>query len=81
MSKRNYYKYYLKKGRKIVYIGITDDLKRREEEHRSVGKDFDKIVKVGYRVTKESAKKWEKKQLEKYRRSHGDYPVYNERKG
>ena len=31
---RDTYKYHFKKGNKIVHTGITDDLERREQEHK-----------------------------------------------
>lgn len=34
MEKRNTYKYILKDGNKIKYVGITDDPQRRESEHK-----------------------------------------------
>lgn len=32
---RTTYKYHFKKGNKIVHTGITNDIDRREAEHRS----------------------------------------------
>ena len=31
---RDTYKYHFKKGNKIVHTGITNDLERREQEHK-----------------------------------------------
>lgn len=78
-KKRNHYRYELKEVRKIVYIGITDDPSRREPEHKSEGKHFANMKIVGRAVTEESAKQWEEKKLDQYRRSHrGKNPKYNE---
>jgi len=79
--KRDHYRYYLKKGRKILYIGITNDPERREEQHRKEGKNFTHMHIVGPSVTKESAEKWEEETLKKYRQQHnGNNPRYNKNK-
>lgn len=54
-----------------MYVGITNNPERRECEHRSEGKGFSRMNIVGPAVTRPSAKKWEAKRLEQYRRSHG----------
>ena len=41
MEKRDTYKYILKDGNKVMYVGITDDPQRRESEHKR-DKDFQK---------------------------------------
>jgi len=72
-------RYKLKKGNQIVYIGITDDPKRRESEHKSEGKQFSKMEKVGTAVTRESALKWESESIKKYKKNHGGKsPKYND---
>jgi predicted GIY-YIG superfamily endonuclease len=77
-TQRNFRKYVLKKKRRIVYAGVTDDPERREQEHRQSGKDFDKMVIEGRAVTKESALEWEKDRIAKYQRGHGgEAPKYN----
>lgn len=58
---RNYFTYYFKVGRKIVHKGRTDNLERREQEHKQKWPSGH-IFKVGHRKTEEGAKKWEKKQ-------------------
>ena len=40
MAERDTIKYQIKDGNEIVYYGITNDLERREQEHRSEGMDF-----------------------------------------
>lgn len=60
MADRNTYRYHIKCGNKIVHRGITNDLDRRHGEHqRRYGKDV-KIIKIGPRVTRQSALRWER---------------------
>jgi predicted GIY-YIG superfamily endonuclease len=76
---RDHYRYELKRGRKVVYRGITNDPERREAEHRQEGKNFSHTRIVGPAVTKETAQKWEGQSLASYRKSHGGkLPEYNE---
>ena len=59
---RTYYKYEFKIGNKIVHGGRTEDLERRESEHkqhRGWGKGH--IKQIGRRTTKEAAIEWEEK--------------------
>ena len=58
-KKRDTYKYVFKRGNKILHGGITNDLERREEEHR---RDIDPkghIKQVGRRTTEDAAREWE----------------------
>jgi putative zinc finger/helix-turn-helix YgiT family protein len=55
---RNTYKYDFKVGNKIVHSGITNDLERREQEHRQRWSGGH-IVKVGKVTTEEAGRKWE----------------------
>lgn len=76
-SKRDISRYVLKEGNKTVYIGITNEIQRREQEHAQE-KQFGHIKQVGPKVTLETAKKWEEATLETYRTNHsGDNPKYN----
>lgn len=59
MAEQDTYRYYLKKGGKIVHRGITNDLNRREAEHQVRYPDS-KLEPQGRRVTRESALKWER---------------------
>ena len=70
MKKRDTYKYVLKNGNGIQYIGITNDPKSREKQHRE-SKDFKKMEIVGNVVTRESAENWETNRLDVYRQNHG----------
>ncbi len=59
MSKpRNTKKYDFKVGNKIVHSGITNDLDRREQEHKQRWPKGH-IVQVGIATTEEAARKWE----------------------
>ena len=77
-KKREYTRYELKDGKKVVYRGITNDPSRRETEHRSDGKKFSRMTTVGPRVTEETARKWEKGSIKTYQKGHkGKKPKYN----
>ena len=70
--------YDLKKDRKIVYRGTTNDPATREQQHRDSGKDFDRLNVTSRRMTEEGAKKKEEESLRGYRHSHqGRNPLYN----
>ena len=56
---RNTKKYVFKNGNKIVHGGITNDLDRREEEHKQRWPGGH-IKQVGRATTKEAALNWEK---------------------
>ena len=56
---RDTHKYYFKLGNKIVHGGITNDLDRRESEHKQKW-PAGHIFKVGRRTTEEAARKWER---------------------
>jgi len=58
MKPRNTYKYDFKIGNKIAHSGITNDIERREAEHK-VEWSKGHIVQVGRRTTQEAAEKWE----------------------
>ncbi len=55
---RDTYRYNFKVGNKIVHRGITNDLDRRETEHRQKWPN-DHIDQVGPAVTRDSALEWE----------------------
>ena len=78
MAKRDTVTYELKRGRKVVYRGTTNDPDRREAQHRSEGKKFDKLRKTSVKMTEQGAKKKEERELATYRGSHGGKnPIYN----
>lgn len=71
--------YELVDGKEVVYRGKTNDLERREREHRQQGKEFTKIRQTSRRMTEEGAGKKEREQLKTYRKNHGGKnPKYNE---
>ena len=78
MAERNTYKYELTKGNRLVYVGITNNPKRREMEHHQ-DKDFDKMVIIGRRSTPDGASEWETNRIQTYMRTHnGNTPLYNQ---
>ena len=56
---RDTFKYQFKVGNKIVHRGVTNDLSRREAEHK-VRWPKGQIVKIGYKTTRERGLAWEK---------------------
>ncbi len=77
-KKRDTNIYELFNGNKKVYIGISDDPNRREQEHRDEGKKFTSIRIVGPRLTEESALKKESERISQYQKGHkGKNPKYN----
>lgn len=56
---RNTYKYHFKDGNRILHRGITDDLERREQEHRrNFGRGH--ILQIGRQTNREAALSWER---------------------
>ena len=55
---RDYHKYHYKIGNKIVHGGITNDLERREQEHKQKWPSGH-IKQVGRKTTEEGARNWE----------------------
>lgn len=79
MADRDTYKYELRDGNRVVYVGITNDLDRREAEHQAEGMDFTSIRKVGNITTRGAAEDWESKRIDTYKENHhGDRPKYNQ---
>lgn len=56
---RDTYKYHFKIGNKILHTGITNDLDRREREHKQTFGDSGHIKKVGNKTTRDAALAWE----------------------
>ena len=57
---RDTYKYQVRVGRKIVHGGITNDLLRRENEHKRTFGQRAKLSKVGRKTTRDAALAWER---------------------
>ncbi len=78
-QKRDTHRYRLWKDGAIVGYGITNDLDRREQEHRDDNKKFSTMSPVGPAVSDESARKWEREKINDYKRRHkGKLPPLNE---
>ncbi len=58
-NQRDTFKYHFKVGNKIVHRGVTNDLDRRENEHK-VRWPKGQIIQVGKKTTRESAFAWER---------------------
>ncbi|MCY4325315.1 MAG: GIY-YIG nuclease family protein [Betaproteobacteria bacterium] len=77
-KKRNSHTYALFQGRRKIYIGYTSDLDRRVVEHKSDGKDFDRVEKTSALMTEAAAQRREEQHLEAYSKGHdGKVPRYN----
>lgn len=78
MANKNTNKYECYDGNKLVYVGITNDMARREAEHRADGMNFTSMRKVGNITTLEAASKWEEDRIHTYAENHGgSTPKYN----
>ncbi len=63
VTNRDTYQYHFKMGNKIVHTGITNDIDRREGEHkREHGQRKGHIKQVGVRTTYDAALEWERQQ-------------------
>ena len=65
MADRDHFKYDFKIGNRIVHTGITNNLDRREQEHKQTYGQNGHITQAGLAVTKESALAWEAEQRAK----------------
>ncbi|MCY4259923.1 MAG: hypothetical protein OXC91_06635 [Rhodobacteraceae bacterium] len=63
---RSAYKYHFKKGHRIVHTGVTNNLKRREAEHRQTY-GGGHIAKVGSATSRDMALRWERQQVNRGR--------------
>ncbi len=77
---RDTYRYTIREGNRIRYIGITDNPKRRAAEHTL--KDIPGDMRVeGPRVSRETAEAWERNRIATYWRRNGQDSLFNERLG
>ena len=71
--------YDLKRGRKVVYKGTTNNPERREEQHRREGRHFDRLRVTSRQMSEDGAKAKEEEGLTQYRSTHrGRNPLYND---
>ena len=81
MKKRDTYIYQLKDGKRIVYIGITDNPDRRALEHKHSRKKFTHVRVKQFPMSRKKAEELEKEFIQRYQRQHrGKSPKYNENK-
>lgn len=79
MAQRTDVVYELLDGHKVVYVGKTNDPKRREIEHRTDGKEFTSMRIITPKLTPESANRREEQRIQTYMSNHsGNTPQYNE---
>ncbi len=72
------YVYNLVYCKTIVYIGITNDPKRRLEEHKGDGKVFTNMIILNKRaMKKENAERIERRLLREFRNKYDRLPKYN----
>ena len=62
---RETYKYHFKKGNRIMHTGITNDLERREQEHKKTFGESGHIKQVGRATTRDAALEWESEQAKR----------------
>ena len=80
-NKRDTWVYELRKGRKIVYYGITNNPQAREEEHKASGKTFTHMNLKSRAMCRENAEKRETDEIQRYQKQHGGKaPKYNTNK-
>ena len=62
---RDTYKYHFKRGNKILHTGITNNIERREREHKRKYGENGHIIKVGIATTRDAALQWESEQTKR----------------
>lgn len=78
MSDRDVYRYEMKMGRRVVFIGYAKEMREQGENHVKAGHKFTHINVLPPRVTEKTAKRWMEKRLRTYRKGHsGINPEYN----
>jgi predicted GIY-YIG superfamily endonuclease len=71
------YTYKLVRRKKAVYVGTTNNPKRRNIEHSSSGKRYDYLEVTSPRVSKTVAERRESRNLKSYKKATGKKPKYN----
>ena len=61
---------------RIVYVGITNNPRRRERQHQR-GRKRGFMFVQSWHLTRAGARRWETERLAAYRRKHGRLPRYN----
>lgn len=75
---RDTYKYELRDGNRLVYVGISKNPEQREQQHRA-DKDFTRMKIIGRATTEKRAGEWEEQRIATYKANHhGDRPKYNQ---
>lgn len=75
---RDTWLYELKDSNRIVYLGISNDPDDRVIQHRNAGKRFTHANVKSVALTRESAERREKQEIQRYQRQHdGRSPKYN----
>ncbi len=78
MSNRDTYKYELRDGNRLVYVGISKNPEQREQQHLA-DKDFTRMKIIGRATTEERAGEWEEQRIATYKANHhGERPKYNQ---
>ena len=78
-AKRDTVNYTLRRGRKVVYKGITNNPERRAFEHKRSGKKYTSMT-TSVKVSHKTAQKREKSGIESYTKNHsGKKPRYNKK--
>lgn len=79
-AKRDTVNYTLRRGRKVVYKGITTNPERRAAEHKRSGKKFTSMT-TSVKVSRKTAQKREKSGIDSFKKNHsGRKPRYNKKK-
>ena len=69
--------YKLVKSGRAVYVGTTNNPKRRNIEHSKSGKRYDYMQVTSPRVSKTEAERREARNLRSYKKATGKKPKYN----
>jgi len=77
LLQRNTYRYRLMDGPRRVQYGITDAPATRCSRHIGAGKQFTAMEIIGPRVTRATARQWERQSNEECLRRYGKRPRYN----
>lgn len=68
---RDTWLYELRDGNEIVYYGISNNPESRAIQHANSGKKFTHVNIKSVALTKRSAEKREKEEIQRYQKQHG----------